>query len=1148
LPFKILKRYLPKNAEAASALVLTLLVIMLLSATVVSFIWTTRTEMLATRNYTSKVKAEMLANSATHQAMAKIQMGFNTTANMTGNYTGVVTTQSGAIHKYFFQNGTITRNCTVEQFSAGNMSINGTATSLSASRSNATAYLNNLSDPSSNSSATSNQWSITGNASERINVFMENVTTTVNGSPQLIGRIAYYVDDESTKLNVNNATGNRTTLNVGSSRSLSLSTAATANQSAIFTQIISGNATSSNATSGNNTDIKNWGRFFRPEQVTGAVSGFDPNKLPLLSAAPAGNAAYHTKKTPWGTDRLFINDLPIDSTANATASVNAIYEALSGKNATTMLASTANASASELIGQDLRNIYGTTFAEKYTDVGLKQIAANILQARHPNVLNDPTKSFNYNGSLLGATDMGLPSSSVPVFSGGRLVGPAIPKDYLGTAPYPILNEIGVTVCAGLFENQLYLHIRPFVSIFNPWGIPIPASAVNKWKIEMQIDSFTFRLGYKPIGQPEVQHTYGPKGYKASEPYGRNSQSETRVVRGIMNSNKQSFQLDSTASGSGGGLACYQTDGRFGAYLGSGILFSNGAYVINQDLKAGQILQFPCPPYHDLYQNNPRPRNESVPNEKKYYGYAYRLDTTGVERINFIRDIKIKFEYIRLVADSSDDHTIRDWLLGEDVEIECWLQKPSPLDPTWVDGFPPVPTNPGGLGKIVRQWQTKPPLFSIKRIGGALKPSLNTRATPTPSPTPTSSPSPTPSQRPSMLAWSPSGNATWVSSNASSFVFSSNFSSGNAVTYPSKTNDNEIPGDPTKTDSDIRYAFDPAEHHLDSNDWPKIEFTNPANTTNSTGVFTSPADLGKIQTNIQHRKLRFTTQHPKEVAISSNGTGNQTYNGTGNQTFIPDWAMLDVISFGTNSTTGNYAAPAPVNLNGKFYVPSGSPQPAARTAGLEGALKALDSATSLGNSFNATFTVPTNRSQYMGSSGNVSSTIAGHIGNLTWSTLNSTTVDTTTGNTTTGNATWGRGNSISDPGSRRKTAKFPANQFVLPAEVTEIRGISDVVPLDSYSTTNSTHIKANEGRLSSLFPGATTQSRFFTIYAYAQVGQLKDKTQAESDTNPFVLDAEVVTKTLVEVEAATVTSSGTTTPTPPPTYKVKKLYSQQIISQ
>jgi hypothetical protein len=290
--------------------------------------------------------------------------------------------------------------------------------------------------------------------------------------------------------------------------------------------------------------------------------------------------------------------------------------------------------------------------------------------------------------------------------------------------------------------------------------------------------------------------------------------------------------------------------------------------------------------------------------------------------------------------------------------------------------------------------------------------------------------------------------------------------------------------------------------LDSNDWPKIEFTNPANTT---GVFTSPADLGKIQTNIQHRKLRFTTQHPNEVA-------------GGNATYIPDWAMLDVISFGSNVTT--VQVPAPVNLNGRFHVPSGSPQPLPRTAGLESALKAIDSANSLGNSFNANMpATPTDRAQYIGSSGNAS-TVAGHIGNLTWS----------SGNFSTGIAKWGKGNATNDaPGgtsSRRKTANFPANQFVLPSEVTEIRSVSDVVPLDNY-TGNSTHIKANEGRLSSLFPGATTQSRFFTIYAFAQaldkLGQI---------------DGEAVTKTLVEVEEQIPITT-------PPTYKVKKLYTQPI---
>ena len=147
---------------------------------------------------------------------------------------------------------------------------------------------------------------------------------------------------------------------------------------------------------------------------------------------------------------------------------------------------------------------------------------------------------------------------------------------------------------------------------------------------------------------------------------------------------------------------------------------------------------------------------------------------------------------------------------------------------------------------------------------------------------------------------------------------------------------------------------------------------------------------------------------------------------------------------------------------------------------------------------------------MGSSANVSSTVAGNIGNLTWS----------TGNFIAGNSTWS---------TRRNAANFPSSQIVLPSEVTEIRGVSDVVPLDNY-TSNSTHIKANEGRLSSLFPGATTQSRFFTIYAFAQALDRQG-----------LPDSEAVTKTLVEVEEQTPVTT-------PPTYKVKKLYTQPISVQ
>ena len=1035
---------LPVSSVSGSSLILVLLITALLATIAVSFLSTSRVEVIAAKNFTRQNAAAGLAESATQMAMAKIQQGFNATGNGAENFTSVLTTQPGAIKKYFFSNGTLQTNRTIttELFTSGSGNLTN---------------LNNLQNPgNSTSNATSNQWTITGNASERINVFMENVTATVNGTNQTVGRIAYYVDDEGAKLNLNAATGDRPTLNVGSSRSLSLSTLVSAAQATNFTQTING-------TTNTPTSIQTWAHFFRPEQLAGlfggdaAISG----NLSKFSAAPVAGSDYHLKKTPWGTDRLFINDLPIDSTG-----VNAIYEALSGKNATT-----GNPTAD----QGLRNIYGTTFAEKYTDAGLKQIAANILQARHANVLNDWNKSFTYNGSLLGATNATTDLVAIADCCDTANATKVIPKDYLGNAPYPILNEIGVTVVYGVADvpatsgHFMRLMIRPYISILNPWRVAFPKSEVDNWEIQYQIDSFRVYVWYEFFangGNRIRKRTYGPEGYNIlGDSWGHTQTEREQNSKDRDDANtiyaKEKYPL-------GTGFTSYSLNGTYSEYTDY-----SGAQLLtpfSEELSPGVELQFPCPPL------------VGAPNIGWGWDSAYQLVLPTGSRIKEIKDIVVKFEYIRLLAKSRDGTTIRDWILGKDLKVDGWLQAPHPTK-GWADGFP-KDVDLGDFVNLVNVDYTliKPPQKSIKRMGGALKTSANMSVS---------------SSRNSTQAWSKSGNATWVSANASGGVLGNYTADAtkDADTFPSKTKDNEIPGDPTMTDSDLRYAFDPREHHLDSNGWPKIEFTNPANTT---GVFTSPADLGKIQTNIQHRKLRFTTQHPKEVA-------------GGNATYIPDWAMLDVISFGSNVTT--VPLPAPVNLNGRFHVPSVSPhppQPLPRTAGLESALKALDSATSLGNSFNASFTRNATRSQYMGSSGNVSSTVAGNIGNLTWS----------TGNFIAGNSTWS---------TRRNAANFPSSQIVLPSEVTEIRGVSDVVPLDNY-TSNSTHIKANEGRLSSLFPGATTQSRFFTIYAFAQALDRQG-----------LPDSEAVTKTLVEVEEQTPVTT-------PPTYKVKKLYTQPISVQ
>ena len=271
-----------------------------------------------------------------------------------------------------------------------------------------------------------------------------------------------------------------------------------------------------------------------------------------------------------------------------------------------------------------------------------------------------------------------------------------------------------------------------------------------------------------------------------------------------------------------------------------------------------------------------------------------------------------------------------------------------------------------------------------------------------------------------------------------------------------------------------------------------------------------------------------------------------------QSLIPDWAMLDVISFGMNSTTIPLNFSSHVNLNNKFVTPNGTLS-SNRSQSLESLLRSLDSvsaadglmfrnpfrlsgnyATASSNLGDYAFLPSGNTTCYdqLGSASSNSTwaqLITRNIGNMTWSPL----------------SFWGSNNTATARVRRNKG--FPANQLVLPSEVAEIRDIADLVSTNSTTLLSSTrytssprHIKSNELRLSPFFPGATTCSNFFTIYAYAQAGQLQNKTQPESSSNPFIVESESLTKTLVEVE---ITSPATATT--PAQYKVKKLYTQPI---
>jgi hypothetical protein len=261
---------------------------------------------------------------------------------------------------------------------------------------------------------------------------------------QTTGRIAYYIDDEGTKINLNSLAGNKTTLNAGYGKAQSLSgvVSSTIHGSANFTgnltvvdSIINGTASS------NNTSITNWTSFFRPEQAQVSLS-INASQIKHYSTAPPSD--FHLKYTPWGTQRLFINDEPINDTG-----VRNIFSALTGLNATT-----GNVSSSpnnyEINGMALRNIYNGTFSDKYSSNGTLQIAANMLQLSDP-MTTGPWNWVNCSGPMLGAANL---TDSDP-----------IPRSYFGYAPIVAINEVAIQAEKDDATGRLY--ICAYVELYSP---------------------------------------------------------------------------------------------------------------------------------------------------------------------------------------------------------------------------------------------------------------------------------------------------------------------------------------------------------------------------------------------------------------------------------------------------------------------------------------------------------------------------------------------------------------------------------------------------------------------------------------------------------------------------------------------------------
>ena len=997
-----MKRYLPKNAEDASALILTLLVIVLLSAIVTSFLSSSRTEQTATRNYTSKTQAEQFASSATQQAMAKIQQGFNTTnatsGSSSGNNTQIVTTQPGRITKYFFLNGNCTGNATTQLYTE-----NGTTR----------ADMNNFQNPGNTTQVRANvsanqSFTITGNATNRLIVNMENVTSS-NGT--LIGRIAFYVDDELTKINMNAATGNRTTLNVSTPRSISLSgltsnnstLTVTSSQITLFQNVIDGNG-------GGSSNISNWSHFFRNEQLSPSTT-FNATAAQLAQISTAPLSDFHLKYTPWGSRRLHINDEPLDKTG-----VNNVYEALAGVNATTGNIS-ASTSSYELNGRALRNIYGQTFNDKYgqpwswtgnasqtsntTVNGLKQTIANMLQMR-----------------TLGSHDVDVVKGSYagPVISeNGTSTFP--PTGYYADIPSGCINEFGFQMIYRDYNvgavKGILVYPTPIIEFmfpsYAPYGDP------GRYLLEVTIQSLTFTVS-DSLGNT-ANRTIGP----------------LKLTR-LHDLNEYAKRV---------------TNGFFGSSVPPWIQLTSQIDVFNNGNTPG------------LGGNNNHPWT-IVGNPTLVMG-----------------DVKL------YAGTTNSSAALRDWLTGSFINQRLGngtslnLNQPIKVSP------PAFADNNSAQANLYGN-QT------LQRIDPRIK-----------------------------------GEEAWVVApytfpRTGTTIFSdqstnqSNNTAGGHNTFyggyglrPSETATRDIPGDPSPMGGNEPDYFITTEHS-----WiylPRKLYTVDSN---GNATFNTPNDLGKVSTNVNWRRLRFMPRHQREAA----------------KNLIPDWAMLDVISFSSNNSSSSNLKIAPINPNGAFAVDTSiNNSTITPRNNIPALVKALESTSATDFQLGSALARTVSGSNMifdkvdMRFSGTDFITFRGDTPFATSISGNITSNSTTKWSTT--NSTWS---------AWRTARKWPATSLILPGEVTEIRGVADYGRASQYiydgsGTSGFKSIKENEGRLSAFFPGLTTCSNFFTIFAYAQA--------LDKSGNP---DSEHLTKTLVEVEITT-----PATATSAAVYKVKSLYTQSI---
>jgi len=304
-------------SERGIALVMTLAILVMVTMLVVAFAVSMRVESMGAKNFNTMIQARQLAQGAVDQAVGQIRSATP--------FQGIYVTMPGAI---YWRNN------------LGNWT-------------NVQLYTPYVATAGSNDMNAGN-W-ITGSSGPQIFVGWSNQWVVVSGTTTQYSRYAYWVDDESTKVNVNTAGTRSSDPNGYTTAAVDLTVMFSSSKQQAITNFI--------VTSG------------RPFDTLDCIQQAT-NPTPILQPDESANQFYLTAvssspdRTPWGTKRLNLSSIGTNTPATAIGSI-----------------------AAKLSESGMTNLFGfnRTFFTKYPSV--QQIAANIFD--YINTNNIPTDSGSW---------------------------------------------------------------------------------------------------------------------------------------------------------------------------------------------------------------------------------------------------------------------------------------------------------------------------------------------------------------------------------------------------------------------------------------------------------------------------------------------------------------------------------------------------------------------------------------------------------------------------------------------------------------------------------------------------------------------------------------------------------------------------------